>query len=143
MGISSITRAAILDLTFLALAWADYAQNDGSGPQTHVSFALQTADPGAGGTMSSNEASYTGYGRMDVPRSAAGFTRTANSVSPNVDISYPVGTGGGGNLTHFATGHTWTGGGEPILWSGTVTPNVNSGAGIRPILLATTTITLT
>jgi hypothetical protein len=143
MTIGAPTRAGILDLVFLAATWAGYAQNVAATPEAAISFALMKADPTAAGNMSSNEADYTGYGRMDLTRSGVGFVRTGNSISPVADINYPIGTGGGGNLTHFACGQTWHGGGEPILWSGTITPNVQSGAGIRPILLASSTITLT
>lgn len=143
MGIGATTRAAILDLVFLASAWADYAQNDGSGPETNISFALATADYTASGTMDSNEATYTSYARQDVPRSGSGFTRTANSISPNSDIQFPIGTGGSETITHFACGHTANGGGEPTLWYGTVTPTISAGTGVRPILLSTSTLSLT
>lgn len=143
MGIGANTRAAILDLVFLASAWADYAQNDGSSPEADISFALATADYTSSGTMSSNETTYTSYNRQDIARSGSGFTRTANSISPNADINFPLGTGGSGTITHFACGHTWTGGGEPTLWYGTVTPNLTVGSGIKPILLAASTVSLT
>ena len=142
MPISATTRAAMLDLMFMATAWAKMAQNNATTPNTNIGFSLMTADPGSAGTMSTNEANYTGYTRMNVIRTGAGFVRSTNSISPIADISFPVGTGGSGTLTHFACGDP-AAGAQPYLFSGTLTPTVPSGAGIRPILLNTTTITLT
>jgi hypothetical protein len=142
MTISTVTRGAILDLVFLAAAWADYAQNDGSSPETQIAVGLHTADPGISGTMATNETSYTSYARQNKARSSADWSRIANSISPNADIQFPIGTGGGGTITHFSTGKSG-GGAAPLLWYGTLTPSFTAGAGKRPILLAATTISLT
>ena len=142
MTISSTTRAAILDLVFLATTWANYAINATSSPQTSIAVGLHEADPGIGGTMATSEATYGSYARQDKLRTAAGWTRTSNSISPAASILFPVGTGAGGTLTHFSTGKTG-GGAAPILWYGSLTPNIPSGSGIQPELLAASTISLT
>lgn len=143
MTISTATRGAILDLVFLAAAWADYAMNDSTSPETLIALALHTADPGIAGTMSTSESAYTSYARQDKSRSGSAWTRTTNSISPSADIQFPVSTGGAGTaVTHFTTGRSG-GGATPVLWYGTLTPNVSTVAGIRPVLLATSTITLT
>jgi hypothetical protein len=141
MGISDTTEGAILDLVFQAVAWANYADDAASSPQTNIHNALHTADPGDSGTMSTNEAAYTSYARVNVSRSASGWTRTGNSVSPDAAISFPAGTGGSGTVTHWSTGKTG-GGAAAILWSGTVTPNIVTGNGITPQLTTASTITL-
>ena len=91
--------------------------------------------------MSTNEATYTSYARVNVARTTGGWTVTNNSVSPNANIDFPAGTGGSGTVTHFAAGKTG-GGAADILFSGTVTPNIVTGSGVTPRLTTATAITL-
>lgn len=142
MSISNTTEDAILNLVFRAVAWANYADNAASSPQTNISVALHTADPGDGGTMSTTEAAYTSYARVDVARTTGGWSASSGgSVSPAANIDFPAGTGGSGTGTHFSTGKTG-GGAAAILWSGTVTPNITFGSGVTPRLTTASTITL-
>lgn len=48
---------------------------------------LHTADPGEGGTSSTNEAAYTGYARVAVTRDASGFTVCDPDGTPNANGS--------------------------------------------------------
>ncbi len=141
MSISNTTETAILGLIFEATAWANYADNAASTPQTNISVALHTADPGDTGTMSTSEVTYTSYARVDVARSSSGWTTTGGSVSPDAEIAFPAGSGGSGTVTHFSTGKTG-GGAAAILFSGTVTPNIVTGSGVTPKLSTSTQITL-
>lgn len=141
MGISDATENNLLKLIFNATAWANYADNAATTPQTNVHCSLHTADPGDAGTMSTSEITYTSYARVNVARTSGGWTVTANSTSPVATISFPAGTGGSGTATYFATGKTG-GGATDILFSGTVTPNIVTGNGITPQLTTATTITL-
>jgi hypothetical protein len=144
MAIGGTTETAILALIFNATAWANYADNAASSPQTNVAVALHTADPGTSGTQSTSESAYTSYARVSVARSSGGWTISGTgpaSCSPVSNISFPAGTGGSGTVTNFSTGKTG-GGATAILWSGTVTPNISTGSGITPVLTTATTITL-
>lgn len=141
MSISNNTESNILKLIFNATAWANYADNAATTPQTNVHVSLQTADPADAGTMSTSETTYTSYARVNVARTTGGWTETSGSVSPVAAITFPAGTGGSGTVTHFATGKTG-GGATDILWSGTVTPNIVTGNGVTPQLTTSTTITL-
>jgi hypothetical protein len=141
MSIADNTENNILKLIFNATAWANYADNAASSPQTNIAVALHTSDPGDSGSMSTNEATYTNYARVSVARTSGGWTVTANSVSPVANIDFPAGTGGSGTVTHFSTGKTG-GGATDILWSGTVTPNIVTGNGVTPRLTTASTITL-
>ena len=141
MSISNTTETAILALIFNATAWANYADNAASSPQTNIHVALHEADPGDAGDMSTNEADYVSYARVNVARTSGGWTVTGGSVSPVSNIDFPAGTGGTGTVTHFSTGKTG-GGATAILWSGTVTPNIVTGNGITPRLTTASTITL-
>lgn len=141
MSIANNTENNILKLIFNATAWANFADNAASSPQTNTHLALHTADPGEAGDMTTSEITYTSYARVNVARTTGGWTVTANSVSPVANIDFPAGTGGSGTATHFSTGKTG-GGATDILWSGTVTPNIVTGNGVTPRLTTATAITL-
>lgn len=141
MSFSDTTETAILALIFNATAWADYADNAATSPQTQVAVGLHTADPGDAGTMSTSEAAYTSYARVNVNRNSGGWTVSGNSVSPAANIDFPAGTGGSGTVTHGSTGKTG-GGAAAILLSGTVTPNIVSGNGVTPRITTASAFTL-
>lgn len=141
MSFSDAAENAIMALIYNATAWANMADNAASSPNTNIAVGLHTADPGESGNMSTSEAAYTSYARVNVARTSGGWTVTANSVSPVANIDFPAGTGGSGTITHFSTGKTG-GGSAAIHLSGTVTPNVVSGNGVTPRLTTATTLTL-
>jgi hypothetical protein len=142
MSISNTTEDAILNLIFSATAWANYADNAASSPQTNIHVALHTADPGDAGTMTTSESAYTNYARQNVARSNGWTASSGGSVSPAANIDFPASGASGTTVTHFSTGKTG-GGATAILWSGTVTPNIAIGAaGITPRLTTASTITL-
>ena len=140
-GFADVTENAILDLIFTAVAWANYADNAATSPETNIATALATADPTDSGTMSSNETTYTSYARVNVARTTGGFTVTGNSVSPVANIDFAAGTGGSGTVTHFSFGKTG-GGAADIIVSGTVSPNITVGSGVTPRLTTATAVTL-
>lgn len=141
MSMSNTLETALLALIFTATAWANMADNAATSPQTNIHCALHTADPGESGTMSTSEAAYTSYARVNVARSGSGWSVASGSCSPVANIDFPAGTGGSGTVTHFSTGKT--GGGAADIWfSGTVTPSIATGNGITPRLTTATAITL-
>jgi hypothetical protein len=144
MAISGATETAIMALVFNATAWANYADNAAASPQVNISIALHTADPATGGNQSTSEVAYTGYARASVARTTGGWSISGvgpANCSPVSNITFPAGTGGSGTVTNFSTGKTG-GGTTPILWSGTVTPNVSCGSGVTPVLTTATVISL-
>jgi hypothetical protein len=102
--------------------------------------SLHTADPGETGTQSTSEATYTGYARVGVARSAGGWTVTANSVSPTAAITFGACTAGTNTITHFGVGTDSSGAGK-LLYKGTVTPNIAVSSGVTPQLTTATAIT--
>jgi hypothetical protein len=95
-------------------------------------FALHTADPGEAGDQTTSETAYTGYTRMSVARSSAGFTVTANAVNLVSNLDFPSCTASpGAALTHFSIGTSSSGTGK-ILYSGTLTPNITMAVGVIP-----------
>lgn len=138
MSKSNAFESAILKLIFNATPIADLADDDQTSPATTITVALHTADPAEGGTMATNEATYTGYARQTVARTTGGWTESSGSVSPVAQISFPEATGGSETITHFSVG---SGVSDNLLYSGTVTPNIVVSTGVTPILKTTSTIT--
>lgn len=145
MTISNTTETAILKLTYQAIAWANYADNAAASPQSQIGVSLHTADPGDAGDATTSEVAYTGYGRVNVARSTAGWTEASGTVTPVANIDFTAGTAGTGIVTFFATGKSTATppvGAQAILWSGTVSPSINTGNGVTPRLTTASNITL-
>lgn len=129
----------LLKLIFNGTTIANLANDAAASPLTSLYVSLHTADVGESGTQTTNETSYTGYARVAVARSNAGWVVTDNSVSPANTISFPQCTGGTATITHFAIGTALSGAGK-VLYKGTVTPNVAIASGVTPQLTTASTI---
>lgn len=141
MSFSNTAETAIMSLLFQAVAWANMADNAAATPQTNISVAAHTADPGEAGTQSTSEIAYTSYARVNVARTAGGWAVTGGSVSPVAAINLPAGTGGSGTITYGTVGKT--GGGASDVWMrGTVAPPIVCGSGITPQFSTSTTFSL-
>jgi hypothetical protein len=103
-------------------------------------LALHTADPGEAGTQATSEVSYTGYSRVGVARSGAGFVVTGNSVSPAANVDFPACTGGTATATHFSIGVASSGGGV-VLYKGAISPTIAIAAGVTPRFTTASAIT--
>jgi hypothetical protein len=128
-------------LVFNATTIANVAINATSSPLTNLFVSLHTADPTAGGTQASSEATYTGYARVSVARTSGGWTVTGMVVTPAANITFPVGSGGGGTATFMGIGFA-TSGATELMYSGPISPAIVMGTGITPQLTPATTITL-
>ena len=134
MSMSNAAEAALLDLLFLNADWAGVGdagglQNSAAAGDLYIS--LHTADPGEAGDQTTNEAGYTGYARVAVPRAAGGWTRTI-SVMANADlVQFAQCTGGSAVATHFAIGRDGSGAGQIIL-SGPLNAALSISNGIQP-----------
>jgi hypothetical protein len=71
---------AFFNANFSSTDWSTIAQNAAS-PATLLYWSLHTADPGDGGSQTTNEIAYTNYARVSAARSTAGFTVTLGSGS--------------------------------------------------------------
>lgn len=93
--------------------------------------SLHTADPGEAGTQATNEATYTGYARVAVARSGAGWTVVLNALSNAAAITFPLCTGGSNVLTHFGVGTDLAGAGT-LLYKGVLTSSLTVSNNITP-----------
>ena len=90
----------------------------GSTAAGSVFVSLHTADPGDAGTQITSETTYTGYVRLAVVRSAAGWTisGTAPTQAANAAIlTFGACTAGPITLSHFAVGYLSSGAGNIIV----------------------------
>ena len=103
-----------------------------SGTTGSLYLSLHTADPGETGTQATSETAYTGYSRVAVARSSAGFTVSGNSVNLTANADFGQCTASpGSNLTHFGVGTSASGAGK-LLYSGTLSPNIVMNIGVQP-----------
>lgn len=114
MSKSNTTETDVLNLVFkaTALPW------DGN---TDLYIALHTADPGEGGSQTTNEVgtgAYVNYDRVTVARSGAGWTVSGNTASNAGLIQFPqAGALSSATITHVSIGTAASGAGQ-ILYSG-------------------------
>jgi hypothetical protein len=95
-------------------------------------LALHTADPGEAGNQSTSETTYTGYARIPVARTAAGFTVTANAVNLVANADFGACTANpGAPVTHFSIGDDAAGAGK-VRYKGPLAPAIAVAAGVIP-----------
>lgn len=141
-AIGTTTCNAILNLTFRATAWGNYADNAASSPESNIAVALHTADPGAGGTQATSESAYTNYVRVNVARSTGWTAASTASTNPAANIDFASSGAAGTTITFFSTGKVQATTGT-ILWWGGVSPSIAiGGSGVTPRLTTATAITL-
>lgn len=128
-----------LKLILNSVAISNIADNAASAPLTNLYISLHTADPSAG-NQTTSEAAYTGYTRMSIDRTGAGWTVTGRVASPNSAITFPEGTSGGETCTYAAIGTASSGAGK-VLYSGTLSVSIPTGTGVIPQIKTTSTIT--
>ena len=133
----------LLKLIFNATAWSNIATSTGA---SSLWISLHTADPGISGTQSTSETSYTGYARVSVARSTAGWSIISANALPINPITFGTCTAGGSaaspvaTITFFGVGLSQTGTGT-LLYTGSVSPSIPVFVGRTPVLSPVATIT--
>jgi hypothetical protein len=140
---SSAADNDYLKLIFNGTAIPNIADNAAVSPVTILYVALHTADPGIGGTQSTNEISYTGYLRASTARSTSGWTVTGNSVSPVVAITWNAMTGGAGGTATFWSVGVAVSGATKIIHYGAIAPTIAVSNGVTPQLTTASAVTET
>lgn len=134
MSMTNAAETALLTLLFNNTDWANIGdaaglQNSAAAGSFYVS--LHTADPTETGTQTTSEAAYTGYARVAVARSGAGWTVSGNNVSNAAAVTFGACTAGSSSVTHFGIGTDLSGVGNLIL-KGALTATLAVSAGITP-----------
>jgi len=129
---STSASNSILALIFNATAWADIAENDSSSPATNLYLSLHTADPGVGGSQTTNETSYTNYARIAIARTTSGWDVPSGGATANAALAQFAQCGASGaTLTHVAIGTASSGTGL-VLYAGALTSSLAVANGIQP-----------
>jgi hypothetical protein len=134
----------MLKLNLQGVGIPSIADNTATTPATVLCVALHTADPGAGGNQTSNEAAYPGYARLSVPRSPAGWTVTGATANPTNSLTFSAASGGTETENWFSigipTGGTTCNGALEIMYRGQITPPLTITGGVSPQLTTGTAI---
>lgn len=141
-GKTDVFENDLLKLIFNGTAIANIADNAASFPLTTLYLSLHTSDPtdAAASGQSTNETTYTGYARIAVQRSAAGWTVTGNSVSPVTNAEFGQCTAGTATITYAGIGTAASGTGK-LLYVGAISPAIAVSPGVIPRLTPASTIT--
>lgn len=121
-----------LGLVFNAAAIANIADNAGSSPATNLYVSLHTADPGVGGSQTTNETAYTNYARVAVARTTSGWDAPSSAATANAALIQFAQCGvTGATITHVAIGTGSSGSGK-VLYAGALSSSLAVANGIQP-----------
>jgi hypothetical protein len=132
--LGNLSATALLKLLFQNIPFDDIGDSDGLQPSAAAGqfyVALHSADPGPNGSQATNEVAYTGYARVGVVRSAAGFSVVGNVVTNAAPIVFPPCTGGSSVGLWFSFGTLGTGAGT-VLVRGQLDPAIPISDGTTP-----------
>jgi hypothetical protein len=96
---------------------------------------LHTADPGEAGNATTSEAAYTGYARVAVARSGAGWTISGNNVTNAADIVFGTSSTGPEIETHWSICKE-SSGASVILYKGALSSSLTVNNNIAPRIIA-------
>lgn len=117
-------ESSLLALLFNATAWANIADNTATAPATNLYVSLHTADPGEGGSQTTNEVAYTNYARVAVARTSGGWTISGTDPTQVVNagaINFPQCGATGATATYWGIGLASSGAGT-LIASGPIGP---------------------
>lgn len=100
-------ESGLLLLLFNNTAFAGVGDASGLQPSATAGslyVSLHSADPGEAGDQTTSEVSYTGYARVAVARSGAGWVVSGNQVAPAAAIVFGSPTSSVANATFFGIG---------------------------------------
>ncbi len=121
----------LVKLIFNATAIANIADNAGSSPITNLYLSLHTADPGIGGSQTTNETAYTNYARIPIVRTSGGWTVVSGAASNAALAQFAQCGVTGSTLTHVGIGTASSGAGK-MLYTGALNASLSVSSGIQP-----------
>jgi len=102
-----------------------------SGAAGSLYVSLHTSSPGEAGVQTTNEAAYTGYARVAVARSGAGWTVSGGVADNTAVVTFGTHVSGTETITHAGIGSSSTGTGL-LLYYGPLTASLVMSAGVIP-----------
>lgn len=137
MSLSDTAESDWLKLLFQNTNWAllgDATGLRGSTTAGSLFAGLSTGTLSDTSTQTSTEAAYTGYARVAVARSSAGWTLSGTSptqMANAASITFGACTAGSETETNFVIGRDSSGAGEAVYY-GVLTASLAVSAGITP-----------
>jgi len=134
MSKSNVWETGLLNLLYNNTAFTlvgDAAGLLASAAAGSLFVSLHTADPGEAGDQTTSEATYTGYARVAVARSGAGWTVSGAQVTNAAAVAFPACTAGSNTITYFGVGTSTSGAGK-LLYKGALTASLAVSNGITP-----------
>ena len=131
MSATNYFEEAVLKLLFNGTTIDNVASNAATSPAVQLYISLHTADPTEAGTQLTSECNYTGYARVPVTRTGAGWTITADTAKNTGIVTFPTCTGGNNTITHVGIGLAQTGAGT-LLFTGVLDFTLSISNGITP-----------
>lgn len=134
MSLSNAAETDLLEIIFNNTAWPYIGDASGlqpSGTAGSLYIGLHTGDPGEDGDQTTSEADYTGYARVAVARSGAGWTVSGNNASNAAAITFGACSAGSNTITYFSIGTESSGAGH-LLAIGALSASLAVSAGITP-----------
>ena len=131
MSKSNSLENALMLLLFNATTFNGIAENDTTSPNTDLYVSLHTADPGEGGSQTTNECAYGSYARVAVARSGSGWTVTNNTATNAALVQFPQCSSGSETATYVGIGLASTSAGT-LLYSGALSASLAISSGIQP-----------
>ena len=139
MSKSNAWESDLLLLVFNNTAAANIGDAGGLQPSASAGslyVSLHTGDPGETGNQGTSETTYTGYGRVGVARSGAGWTVTGTNPSKATNaaqVTFGACTVGTPTISYFGVGVSPTAGDTgKLLYSGQLTAPLAVSPGITP-----------
>lgn len=102
---------------------------------TDLYLSLHTADPGAAGSQTTSEATYTGYARIAIARDSdtTDFLASGGATSNQVELAFAECTAGSNTITHVGLGTASSGAGT-LLRRCTLTASLAVSAAVVPTI---------
>ena len=136
-GLGNSCANSLLSLIFLNTSWTNVGNAGGLLQSTVAGSFYSTLSTGtltAASSQSTTEAAYTGYARVAVARSSAGWTVSGSSptqVANAAAVTFPQCTGGSETETYHCVGRDSSGAGL-MLWWGPLTSSLAVSNNITP-----------
>jgi hypothetical protein len=132
MSVTTSFGTQLLALVLEAAAIANIADNAASSPLVSLYISLHTASPGIAGSQNTSETAYTGYARVAVARSAAGWTSALSAAANDGAIDFAICTAApGAAITHIGIGTASSGAGS-LLFFGALNSSISMQVGATP-----------
>lgn len=134
MSATNVLENGLLSLLFENANYANVGDATGIRGSTTAGvfyISLHESNPNETGDQTTGEGNYTGYARVSVARSTAGWTVATGTADNDAAITFGACSAGSDTFTHFGIGSDASAAGNLYIW-GALTASLAVSAGITP-----------